>query len=106
MNCNQYGRSPFPCGKWWVGAPGQKFVSVASSLNMQQKGEKTGCLRILIMCQSGATCLPADYCFSEIQYKYHIPKSNQKIVEIEAKSILHTVHCPDHMFSPNYIFNS
>jgi hypothetical protein len=32
--------------------------------------------------------------------------NNQKIVEIEAKSILHTVHCPDHMFSPNYIFNS
>jgi hypothetical protein len=27
---------------------------------------KTGWLRICIMCPSGATCLPADCCFSEL----------------------------------------
>ena len=27
---------------------------------------KTGWLGIRIMCPSGATCLPADYCFSEL----------------------------------------
>jgi hypothetical protein len=44
-----------------------KLAFVASSLSMQHSGErtKTGWLRIIIMCQSGATCLPPNCCFSE-----------------------------------------
>jgi len=43
-------------------------VSVASPLGTQHSGEraKIGWLRIKIMCPSGATCLPADCCFSEL----------------------------------------
>ena len=45
-----------------------KIGIVASPLSMQHYGEraKTGWFRIRIMCQSGATCLPADCCFSEL----------------------------------------
>jgi hypothetical protein len=42
------------------------YKIVASSLSTQHLGERemTGWLGIRIMCQSGATCLPADCCFS------------------------------------------
>ena len=45
-----------------------KLVFVASPISTQHKGEKTksGCLRIRIMCPSGATCLSADCCFSDL----------------------------------------
>jgi len=45
-----------------------KLVIVAFLLNTQHQGEraKTGWLGIRIMCLSGATCLSADCCFSEI----------------------------------------
>ena len=45
-----------------------KLVFVASPLSTQHSGEraKTGWLGIRIMCPSGATCLSADYCFSEL----------------------------------------
>ena len=45
-----------------------KLVFVVSPLNTQHKGAraKTGWLGIRIMCQSGATCLPADCCYSEL----------------------------------------
>jgi hypothetical protein len=41
------------------------LVFVTSPLSTQHEGEraKTG---IRIMCPSGATCLPADCCFSEL----------------------------------------
>ena len=44
------------------------FVCVASPLNTQYQGErtKTGWLGIKITCPSGATCLSADCCFSEL----------------------------------------
>jgi hypothetical protein len=44
-----------------------KLAFVATSLSMQHSGErsKTGWLRIRIMCQTGATCLPPNCCFSE-----------------------------------------
>ena len=35
-----------------------------SAKNAAGVGAKTGWLRIRIMCLSGATCLPADCCFS------------------------------------------
>jgi hypothetical protein len=43
-----------------------KLVFVASPLSTQHEEErtKTGWLGIRIMCPSGATCLPADCCFS------------------------------------------
>jgi len=46
----------------------RKLVFVASPLSTHNLGEraKTGWLGIRIMCPSGATCLPADCCFSEI----------------------------------------
>ena len=45
-----------------------KLVFVASLLSTQHLGEraKTGWFGINIMCPSGATCLPADCCFSEL----------------------------------------
>ena len=45
-----------------------KLVFIASPLSMQHRGERatTGRLGIRIMCLSGATCLPADCCFSEL----------------------------------------
>ena len=45
-----------------------KFVFVASPRSKQHYGEraKTGWLGIKIKCPSGATCLPADSCFSEL----------------------------------------
>ena len=45
-----------------------KLVIVTSPLSTQYKGEtaKTGWLGIRIMCPSGATCLPADCCFSKL----------------------------------------
>ena len=48
-----------------------KLVFVASPLSTQHSGEtaKTGLLSIRIMCQSGATSLPADCCFSELTLK-------------------------------------
>ena len=63
----EYGRS-------WVRAPAQvktktiKLVFVVSLLSTQHLGvrAKTGELGIRIICQSGATCLPADCCFSEL----------------------------------------
>jgi hypothetical protein len=44
------------------------LVFIASPLSMQHRGERatTGRLGIRIMCLSGATCLPADCCFSEL----------------------------------------
>jgi len=44
------------------------LVFVASPLGTQHQGEraKTGWLGIGIMCPSGATCLSADCCFSEL----------------------------------------
>jgi len=45
-----------------------KLVFVASLLSTQHQGEraKTGWLGIWIICQGGASCLPADCCFSEL----------------------------------------
>jgi hypothetical protein len=45
-----------------------KLVFVASPLSTRYYGEraKTGWLGIGIMCPSGATCLSADCCFSEL----------------------------------------
>ena len=45
-----------------------KLIFVASPLTMRHSGErtKTGWLWIRIMCQSRATCLSADCCFSEL----------------------------------------
>ena len=45
-----------------------KLVFVPSPLSMQHKGERgnTGWLGMIIMCQSGVTCLSADCCFSEV----------------------------------------
>ena len=45
-----------------------KLVFVASPLSTQHLGErtKTSWLGIRIMCPSGATCLSADCCFSEL----------------------------------------
>jgi hypothetical protein len=45
-----------------------KLVFVASPLSTQHSGEreKTGWLRIMITCPSGATCLPVECCFSEL----------------------------------------
>ena len=44
------------------------YKIVASPLSTQHLGERemTGWLGIRIMCPSGATCLPADCCFSEL----------------------------------------
>jgi hypothetical protein len=43
-----------------------KLACVASSLSMHSgERSKTGWLRIIIMFQSGATCLPPNCCFSE-----------------------------------------
>jgi len=44
------------------------LVFVASPLSMQHEGEraKIGWLGIRIMCPSGAICLSADCCFSEL----------------------------------------
>jgi hypothetical protein len=48
-----------------------KLVFVASTLSTQHLGEraKTVWFGIRIMCLSGATCLPADCCFSELAHK-------------------------------------
>jgi hypothetical protein len=45
-----------------------ELAFVASPLSTQHQGEraKTGRLGIRIMCPSGATCLPAECCFSEL----------------------------------------
>ena len=45
-----------------------KLVFVVSPLSTQHYGEKamTDWHGIRIMCPSGATCLPADCCFSEL----------------------------------------
>jgi hypothetical protein len=45
-----------------------KLEYVASPLSTQHYGEraKTGWLGIRIMCPNGATCFPADCCFSEL----------------------------------------
>ena len=45
-----------------------KFACSASPLSMQYQGvrAKTGWLKIMIMCPSGVTCLPADCYFSEL----------------------------------------
>ena len=45
-----------------------KFVFDDSRICKRYKGEKakTGWLEIKIMCQSGVTCISADYCFSEL----------------------------------------
>ena len=52
----------------WVKPKTIKLVFVASWLSTQHWGERarTGWLEIRIMCPSGATCLPADCCFSEL----------------------------------------
>ena len=58
----EYGRS-------WVRAlVGSKLVFVASPLSAQHSGERAMAewLGIRIMSPSGATCLPADCCFSEL----------------------------------------
>ena len=46
-----------------------KLVFVASPLSTQHQGvrEKTGWLGIRIMCASGATCLLAECCFSDLE---------------------------------------
>ena len=48
-----------------------QLVFVASPLSTQHEGEraKTCWLGIRIVCPSGATCLPADYCCSELAQK-------------------------------------
>jgi len=45
-----------------------KLVSVASTLSTQYSGERadSGWLGIGIMCASGATCISADCCFTEL----------------------------------------
>ena len=54
----------------WVKPKTMKWVFVAPPLSTQNYGErtKTGWLGIRIMCPSGATCLSADCCFSELDY--------------------------------------
>jgi hypothetical protein len=42
------------------------FSTKHAALRSKSKRAKTGWLRIRIMCQSGATCLSVDYCFSEL----------------------------------------
>jgi hypothetical protein len=41
-------------------------TTVVEHLSVNDTIAKTGWLRIRIMCPSGATCLPADCCFSEL----------------------------------------
>ena len=43
----------------------RKWVYVPSPLGQQHEGEEQSWLRIKLICQYGATCLPADSCFSE-----------------------------------------
>jgi hypothetical protein len=52
----------------WVKPKTKKMVFVASPLSTQHLGKraKTVWLGIWIMCQSGTTSLPADYCVSEL----------------------------------------
>jgi hypothetical protein len=52
----------------WFKAMTIKMVCVASPLRTQHEGVrvKTGWLGIRTMCPSGATCLPADCCFSQL----------------------------------------
>ena len=54
----------------WVKPKTIKWVFVAPPLSTQNYGgrAKTGWLGIRIMCPSGATCLSADCCFSELDY--------------------------------------
>ena len=44
-----------------------KLVFAASPLRTLRVGSNTGWLEIRIMCPSGATCLSADCCFSELE---------------------------------------
>ena len=65
-------RAHLECSRWWVrtrvGSNQRLYKIVASPLSTQHLGERemTGWLGIRIMCPSGATCLPADCCFSEL----------------------------------------
>ena len=66
-------------GRLWVPAlvgsnQRLRLVYVASPLSTQhlRVRAKTGWLRIRIMCPSGATCLSADCCFSELSLKIQL----------------------------------
>ena len=43
----------------------RKWIYVPSPLGQQHEGEEQSWLGIKLICQYGATCLPADSCFSE-----------------------------------------
>jgi hypothetical protein len=61
-----------------------KMLFVGSPLNTQLSGKraKTGWLDIRIMCPSGATCLCADCCFSELAlYKKKNPTKRVGLVQ-------------------------
>jgi len=55
---------------WWngIGSPWvQKIICCFTAKNAVLRSKaKTGWLRIMIMCQSGATCLSTDCCVSEL----------------------------------------
>ena len=58
----------------WVKAKDYKIGIcwfTAKHTALRRKSKKTGWLGIRVMCPSGATCLPADCCFSEIAPNHH-----------------------------------
>ena len=46
------------------------------------------------MCQNGATCLPAEYCFSELA----LQKSNNRVGQVQSKHHHHLIEGT--LFSP------
>ena len=70
---------------------------VAFPLSTHRYGERsnTGWFEIRIMCPSGSTCLPADYCFSELTlYK----KLTKRVDIVKNGQYYHLIEC--HVFSP------
>ena len=68
-----------------------KLIFVASPLfNSQHKDvrAKTGWLGIRIMCSSGATCLTADCCFSELK---HYKNPDQRVGLEQSRHLHHFI---------------
>ena len=72
MGVNRYSKE---CGKSWVRAPCQVDPSNVYKLGFSAKHavftskSKDWLGKIRIMCLSGVTCLPTDYCFTELTIK-------------------------------------
>ena len=101
-------RARFECDRSWIrDRIGSKLiyrlcniVFTASPLSMQYQGvrSKTGWFGTRSMCPSGATCLPADCCFSVLAlYK---PLQNKRVGLVQSGYHYHLIEC--NLFSPKH----